>query len=252
MPFQKIHVPRASSLVVAQIERLILDGTLLPGQKIPPERELAEQLNVSRPTLREALTTLETRGMLQSKRGEGTTVCELFGESVIDPLMQMLQSQCATHRDILELRDALESSAAYYAALRHTPSDAKIMQQKLAALEHTYDTGDVDHEGECDTAFHMAVAYASHNPALLHVMRSLFVLLRSEITENLNSLRHIPEDHTQIKQQHRGILNAVLSGDPDAARHASSHHLQFISNHFETRAQTNAREQNARRRQGLG
>ena len=88
MQFETINPPKVSDAIVSQIEQLILDGVLKPGERLPPERELAHQLNVSRPSLREAITTLKSRGLLQSRRGGGNFVVDVVAPVLTDPLIE--------------------------------------------------------------------------------------------------------------------------------------------------------------------
>ena len=106
------RVTRAADVIMDQIERLILEGKVRPGQKLPSERSLAEEFDVSRPTVREAIQKLEARGLIQRRHGGGTFVAEHVGSTFIDPMMAMIQRSPDGTFDILELRFALESVAA--------------------------------------------------------------------------------------------------------------------------------------------
>ena len=114
------RVTRAADAIMDQIERLILEGKVRPGQKLPSERSLAEEFDVSRPTVREAIQKLEARGLIQRRHGGGTFVAEHVGSTFIDPMMSMIQRSPDGTFDILELRFALESVAAWLAADRAT------------------------------------------------------------------------------------------------------------------------------------
>ena len=114
------RVTRAADVIMDQIERLILEGKVRPGQKLPSERSLAEEFDVSRPTVREAIQKLEARGLIQRRHGGGTFVAEHVGSTFIDPMMAMIQRSPDGTFDILELRFALESVAAWLAADRAT------------------------------------------------------------------------------------------------------------------------------------
>ena len=111
------RVTRAADVIMDQIERLILEGKVRPGQKLPSERSLAEEFDVSRPTVREAIQKLEARGLIQRRHGGGTFVAEHVGSTFIDPMMAMIQRSPDGTFDILELRFALESVAGWLAAL---------------------------------------------------------------------------------------------------------------------------------------
>ncbi|MGL4855350.1 GntR family transcriptional regulator, partial [Plesiomonas sp.] len=123
MAYSKIRQPKLSDVIEQQLERLILEGTLSPGQKLPPERELAVQFDVSRPSLREAIQRLEAKGLLLRRQGGGTFVQQQLWQSFSDPLSELLSAHPESQFDLLETRHALEGISAYYAALRGTDAD---------------------------------------------------------------------------------------------------------------------------------
>lgn len=246
--FQSVKVPRLSETIAAQIEQLVIEGALKPGERLPPERELAQKLAVSRPSLREAIVVLESRGLLESRRGGGTFVCDLTAPGLTDPLMHLMESHPETAYDILELRAALEQTAAYFAALRRTESDREILRRRFDAMDLDPEHYDAVQEAELDTEFHLALADASHNVALVHVMRGLFLLLRGHITRNLEKLHSKGASREAIRAQHQAILEAVEAGEPEAARAAAGSHLEFVAEHLKAGDAHVAREQSARRR----
>lgn len=248
--FQAVKVPRVSDSIVAQIEGMILEGLLKPGEKLPPERELAERLDVSRPSLREAIVVLEARGLLQSRRGGGTFVCDVTGATITDPLVSLMESHPETTFDVLELRHALEEAAAALAAQRATESDRRLIEQRHRDLEAIYDAPGQDREGEAhaDMAFHLSIADASHNLALVHVMRGLMTVLENRITFNLDRIRENPKNHDEIKRQHKVLFDAVTHGDAEAARDAARKHLTFVQEALHLNTKREEREERARRR----
>jgi len=229
MKFQSIKIPRVSDFIVSQIEEMILDGALKPGDRLPAERDLSQQLDVSRPSLREALVILEAKGLIRSRRGGGTFVSDAIASSITDPIMALLEKRPETAFDILELRLALEETTAQLAAFRANETDRKILRRRFEALESTYDQPDRSANAEADVAFHVAIADASHNVALVHVMRSLFTILHTTILDNLNRIYKTPEGQDLIRDHHRHIFDAVISGDADAARVAARTHLQYVN-----------------------
>lgn len=115
MAYSKIRQPKLSDVIEQQLEFLILEGTLRPGEKLPPERELAKQFDVSRPSLREAIQRLEAKGLLLRRQGGGTFVQSSLWQSFSDPLVELLSDHPESQYDLLETRHALEGIAAYYA-----------------------------------------------------------------------------------------------------------------------------------------
>jgi GntR family transcriptional repressor for pyruvate dehydrogenase complex len=122
---------KLSDIILAQLEAMILEGSLKPGQKLPAERELAKQFDVSRPSLREAIQRLESKGLLTRRQGGGTYVKEELREQLTDPLFELLNSHPESKYDLLEFRHAIEGFSAYYAALRGTSEDFKKIKTSL-------------------------------------------------------------------------------------------------------------------------
>lgn len=220
--------PRLSDSITEQIERLIVDGDLTPGDALPSERDLASQLGVSRPSLREALLMLESRGLVQAKRGGGFGVTDVTGPTITDPLVHLLQRHPSTVDDVLELRHGLECVAAYFAALRATDADAKRLRDMSASMKRRRATRDPLEDADLDVDFHMAIAEASHNVALVHVMRGIFNLMRSNMMRSREVLYRQPENVALLDEQHAQIVKAVVARDADAARAAANLHLSFI------------------------
>ena len=118
--YSRIKSPKISDAIVSQIEELILGGVLKPGDQLPSERDLARVMDVSRSSLRDGIVKLEARGLLQVRPGTGTCVCDILAPTLTDPLVHLLKDQPAAMFDLLEVRQALEEIAVYYAAGRAT------------------------------------------------------------------------------------------------------------------------------------
>jgi GntR family transcriptional repressor for pyruvate dehydrogenase complex len=251
--FQAVKVARISDAIVTQIEDMILEGLLKAGERLPPERVLAERLNVSRPSLREAIVILESKGLLQSRRGGGTFVCDFARPSLTDPLLALLQAHPEMTGDVLELRHALEETAAFHAAQRATETDLRKIERCLRKLEEIYEAPNLDREREvqADVAFHLAIAEASHNLALVHVMRSLLDVLHNSITFNLDRIRENVRDHAEIRHQHGAMFEAIAAGEAEAAGQAAREHLAFVAKTLSENRILQAREERAKRRADL-
>lgn len=151
MAYSKIRQPKLSDVIEQQLEFLILEGTLRPGEKLPPERELAKQFDVSRPSLREAIQRLEAKGLLLRRQGGGTFVQSSLWQSFSDPLVELLSDHPESQYDLLETRHALEGIAAYYAALRSTDEDKERIRELHHAIELAQQSGDLDAESNAVT-----------------------------------------------------------------------------------------------------
>ncbi len=223
-----MNTPRVSDIVVGKIEQSILEGTLKPGQRLPAERKFAEQMGVSRPSLREALQKLSARGLLVAHRGGGTIVTKSLNPALEDPLLELISNSPDSHADVLELRHGLESLSAYYAASRRTESDIEQIRSYYKRLIISHSRQDATLEAKADANFHLAIAEASHNVVLVHVMRSLFSLLRKSIRYNLENLYTQPGRFEHLRDQHYHLMTAIINGDLEHARSASDGHIDYI------------------------
>ena len=246
---RRIQSKKLSDVITEELETMIIDGRLLAGQKLPPERELAETFEVSRPSLREAIQKLEARGLIYRKQGGGTFVKNRITSVVTDPLLDLIAERPETQFDLLEFRHALEGMAAYYAALRGQPQDYEAVEQALNALPASTAGDESKHEeAEALANFYLAMAQASHNLVLIHVMRSLLPMLQENIRCNLEMLALNAEVGDVIAQQRRSIVEAILARDPEQARQASNEHLAFIEDTLLNINRQDSRIQRALRR----
>ena len=242
-PYRAVASPqrqRLSDSIAAQVEQLIVEGTLRPGQSLPPERVLAQKFGVSRPSLREALLRLEARGLLGVVRGGGFAVTDVTAPILTDPLVHLLQHHPSAELDVLELRHGIELVAAHYAALRATAADRKMLRERFAKTLRPRGKPDPVLDAQTDAEFHVALAEASHNVALIHVMHGLHNLLRTSMRHAWELAHDEPDNARALREQHAQLLEAVLAGDAERARDAAHLHLSFVR---ETLAQTQTRTQ---------
>nr|WP_034897029.1 GntR family transcriptional regulator [Glaciecola pallidula] len=239
---------KLSDVITERLESMILDGTLIAGEKLLPERLLAEKFQVSRPSLREAIQNLQAKGLVERKQGGGTFIRQNLSAKMTDPLSALVASRPETQFDLLEFRHALEGMAAYYAALRGQPEDYRALNNALNSLPSLHKSQaqaesaavkqnsgaqsqvktDTEQEAEALVEFYLTMAKASHNMVLLHVMRSMQVMLVDNIKRNLDMLRDGADVEVQIREQRHAIVQAISSQDPEAARKASNEHLGFV------------------------
>jgi GntR family transcriptional repressor for pyruvate dehydrogenase complex len=250
--YQRVKQPKISDVIVQQMEEMILEGTLKPGQKLLPERELARQFDVSRPSLREAVQKLAARGLLVSRQGGGTYVSEELGASFSDPLLELFKTHPEAQYDLLEFRHALEGVSAYYAALRSTAADREEIQTRYEELQRFHLSKEFSKEVDADVEFHLAIAAATHNMVLLHMMRALFSLLRQHITDNLLNIYPRPGSREKIHDQHRVLMTAILAGEPDNARKAAHPHIAYGEEAVLEGERENTRQERALRRANAG
>lgn len=248
---QKIQSKKLSDVIVEQLEAMILDGKFLAGEKLPPERQLAEQFDVSRPSLREAIQKLETKGLLTRRQGGGTFISKKLTPKVTDPLMALIASNPESQFDLLEFRHALEGMAAYYAALRGDEEDFEALHRALDKTEIAVKEDCVEAQSEALVEFYLCMAKGSHNAVLLHMMGNLLDVLQENIASNLAVLQKRPDEYKQIHQQRKQIVAAIVSGNPEVARRASNEHLGFIEQTLLDINRQNSSMQRAMRRLGV-
>lgn len=228
-PIKPIKPKRISDQVFDQLRELIYRGNLKPGDKMMSERELAQAMEVSRSTIRDAIQRLVAMGMIVHKQGQGTFV------KSIDPkeetsISKMMQIQDASIDDLLEVRMGLECNAAALAAQRADESDITAMDHSIEEMKKEIASG--RHGTEADTSFHMAIAYAAKNPLQILIMRNFYDYLFHGIRENLNHLYEDMENIDNILKQHLRIKEAITSRDSYQAYTAMKDHIDFVVQFF--------------------
>ena len=227
MIFQKVKNPKVAEEVIDQIEDLIVQGVLRPGDRLPPERELSLQLGVSRPSLRDAIKVLEGRGLLVTRHGGGTSVGNVIGTIFADEFANLFRSNDRAITDYLEFRKEIDLIAGRLAAERATDADREILSSihdsLCDAAAHDDREGVIRH----DTQFHIAIVAAAHNIVLLHSMRSI---LEQMVPIFYQRLPHQPDSEMieHIITQHGEILQAVHDHNPEDAHKAIVVHCEFI------------------------
>ncbi|WMQ74358.1 MAG: Pyruvate dehydrogenase complex repressor [Sodalis sp.] len=228
MAYSKIRQPKLSDVIEQQLKYLILEGTLRPGEKLPSERELAKQFDVSRPSLREAIQRLEAKGLLLRRQGGGTFVQSNLWQSFSDPLTELFAEHPESQYDLLETRHALEGIAAYYAALRGTEQDFEHIRECHQAIQAAQDSVDLDAEADAVMNYQIAVTEAAHNTVLLHLVRSIEPMLENSVRQNFKLLYYRREMLAQVSTHRAEIFAAIVAREPEKAREASHRHLEFI------------------------
>ena len=221
-----IKAKRVSDQAYEQIRDLIFRGQLKPGDQIMPERELAQALGVSRPTVREAIKKLVTMGLLEHRQGQGTFVSSTDAQREHNPLAAVMEGHDASLEELLEVRMGLEGQSVILAAQRATAEDLQVLATALEAMFSENDAGRLGIDE--DVAFHMAIAFASKNQVQVHIMKSFYDLLHYGIKENLQALWEQPTSLPIIRRQHQGIFAAIKDHDPEAAYRAMREHITFV------------------------
>jgi GntR family transcriptional repressor for pyruvate dehydrogenase complex len=211
---------------------MIVEGTFKPGDSLPPERQLARDFSVSRASLRQALSVLEYRGLILSKQGGGNYVCDVIKRSFSDPLLDLIKRHHELKFQVIELRQTLECSAAFYAAERATTEDRVIIRTRLDQLKAIVPMNNPAEEARADLELHLAIADAAHNVPLSLMLRNIYSLLLSEIEENLRLVHQININSLKLHGQHHEMVELIIAGDSEGARRVVNEHLELIRDTF--------------------
>jgi GntR family transcriptional regulator, transcriptional repressor for pyruvate dehydrogenase complex len=212
--------PRLYEQVVDQIQAWIAQNGLEVGDRLPPERELASRLGVSRATVSQALVAMEVVGMVSVRHGDGVVLVEPAGSARV---VNALRRHAQQLPEIIEAREALETKLAALAAGRRTESDLAAMDEALALMERDIASGGRGVEG--DERFHAAVTAAGHSPLLARLMAEISDLIRETRISSLSQ----PDRPVNSLRGHRKIADAIRAGDAEAAALAMQEHVAMVS-----------------------
>lgn len=228
MPFEKVKPEKLSNAVISQIELLILRGILRPGERLPSERELSERLGVSRPSLREAIADLQERGLLTSRAGAGVFVTEVLGSAFSEALITLFSRHDEAVFDYLSFRRDMEGLAAHRAALYGTETDLRVIDELFQKMVAVHGKRNPNEESQLDADFHLAIIEASHNVIMLHMMRSMYQLLREGVFYNRQIMFKQRTTRDSLLDQHRAINDALQARDAEGAQAAVERHLTYV------------------------
>lgn len=224
--FNPIRNTKVYEQIVDQIKDMISKGTLRKGDRLPSERSLVEELQVSRASIREALRALEVIGLIECRQGEGNFIKTSFEDNLLEPLSIMYRLESSSPSEIWELRKIMEVEAAGLAAERI--STEQLME--LSKLVHSLnDSEDEAHGAEIDKQFHYKLAESSGNVLLYNILRTISVLVEKFIKDIRLEILKECGNKELLLNQHRAIYLAIEGHSPEAARKAMGEHLDFAS-----------------------
>lgn len=212
--------PRLYEQVVSQIHAWIADNGLQVGDRLPPERELATRLGVSRATVSQALVAMEVVGMVSVRHGDGVVLVEPAGSTKV---VNALRRHAQQLPEIIDARDALEAKLAALAAMRRTEADLAAIDEALAFMERDIATG--GRGVEADERFHAAVTAAGHSGLLAKLMAEISDLIRETRIASLSQ----PDRPADSLRDHRKVAEAIRARDPEAAAQAMQEHVAKVS-----------------------
>ena len=225
--------------VASELIDMIAGGDWAPGQRLPGERALAEQMNVSRVSVRAALQRLKTQGFVTAVQGGGTRVVS-SAAAMDDALTELVRSKLDNLHDLAEIRMALETWAARRAAERATPEQIAEIAARLEAMAQA---GRRDRAGSRagsgadkaieDVQFHFAVGKAAGSPVYTHILTVIRDILMQMLEFHRYKLFTSREDDQAVMDQHQAIFDAISAHKPDEAAEAMRNHLQWVLGHYE-------------------
>ena len=219
-PIQRTRIPDE---IANRIRRLIVDGTFEPGRPLPSERTLARRMKVSRSSVRDAIRRLEVVGLLERRHGQGTFLCELSVDNLVTPMASVLTFNRARQSDLMDVRRVFEPAVAAMAATRATRDELEGIDHILGAQRRKVRSGEPT-IGE-DTAFHAALARATHNSVIVGIMETLNDLL-VESRERALQWRGHP---LQSLRGHTAVVEALRGRDVNQASAAMRDHIDQIA-----------------------
>lgn len=220
--FKEIIPVRLYESVIEQIMNLIKNNKLKPGDKLPPERELAERLSISRGSLREAFRVLESRGLVKSKPGGGRYIREIRKNGHNNTENIILRLEKSSILELLEAREIFEVKIVKLAAQRATTEDIELIEKALTRMNKV-EASD-DNETDSDTGFHLAIASASHNFVFVNIMKLHLDLLK----DTREKTWKIPGRQKEQQEEHQAIFKAIKERDSEKAGEAMLKHLKNI------------------------
>lgn len=224
--FEEIQVNKVSDEIVNQIIRLITDGKLAPGDKLPTEREMISLFGAGRSSIREALSVLEILGFIEIKKRKGIYVNAIQGSLSADPLQRIIEQDQGKIDELYELRHDLEAKGAAKAALAASEDDLAAIESYLN-LEYKGGEMSLDNWNR-DRKFHLSVATASHNVFRVHAIGHIFDISQDIQAQIFFRLTGDKEKLDVINAQHRGIFEAIQKKDPVEAEKVMQEHLLWV------------------------
>jgi len=226
--FHRISPKKISDEIIEQFKALLSTGELKPGDELPSEREMAESIGVSRPPLREALNALQAMGFIEIRPRSKILVKSLTEKPVEDPLSLLIADDPVKFFELLDIRRAMESWAAFNAAKQATESDIERLEEIITRDQENLRRNRNDAKTDAD--FHIAIALAAHNTVLSHLTASCYNILWSTQRMSREQLFKKRENKQRIADQHMRIFQAIKSRNPEQASREARRHITFVEN----------------------
>jgi len=219
----RIELENPVDLIISQIRELISSGKINPGEKLPPERKLAEHLGVSRSQVREAISKLEVYGIVKVQPQSGTTVSGIGIVALEGLLTDILRIDRADFKSLVDTRVLLEKEAARLAAIHR--SEENLVQMSIALDQYEKELSQNSVAIEQDLMFHLKIAEASSNS----VLRSLMMIITPDILKSFTNLKVCNEaNNKKTIDEHRMIVEMISERNPEEAMRVMELHLDDV------------------------
>ena len=228
--FHRIRLERVSEKVARQLKDVISKGVFRVGDKLPPERELAEQMGVSRPSVREAIQVLVAQGILETVHGGGTIVNNLTEQHIASPIEVIIKEDRIRALELTEVRSFMEAWAARQAAQNRTEEELAKIHGFLEEMERDFEKGQI--RSEIDFKFHTEIAASTHNTIYMHIIQNIYELINYSIKIHREQVFISNESQRKILDHHRQIFGQIQDANPDGAEAAMKAHLMFVVSEF--------------------
>ncbi len=223
--FEPIKNKKIHQQVSEEIQKMILSGELKLGDKLPAERKMAEMLNVSRTSIREALRSLEIIGIIESRQGEGNFISENFDQVGLEPMSLIFTLKNGKFKDILEIRNIIEIEAAGLTAERISEERKEVLKDLLNDL--------INAESEAervaiDKSIHYKIAEYTNNILIVTILETISSLMIYFIKDaRLKIVKNLKVDNL-LENMHKNIVNSIISGDKNKAKQAMKEHFDNV------------------------
>jgi GntR family transcriptional regulator, transcriptional repressor for pyruvate dehydrogenase complex len=224
--FTPVKNTKVYEQVIEQIKEMIVSGKLKRGDRLPPERELVEHLQVSRTSIREAIRALQIIGLVECKQGGGNFIKESFENSLFEPLSIMFVLQNSKPEEILELRKIVEVETAALAAVKIRDKELKEIQEIIDQMKAS---SDEELDAKLDKELHYRIAHASGNFLVVNILSAISSLIDSFIKDARDMILKQKENKEILLGHHESLYNALQAHDKSKAAKVMIKHLNFVN-----------------------
>ena len=230
--FHSVKSEKVSELIARQIKDVILNGSMKPGDRLPSERELVDRFQASRISIREALKSLETSGLLTIKAGSGVFVAEINSKPLSDSLSSILRIQRISIKELTEARVILEPNIARLASERMTSEDLQELEQNIQEASRMLKTHSPSSTSSQNIEFHSLIAEATHNTVITLTMKTMFTVLKEMTTEITGDLSKRQDVSAETIRCHKTIVKALRDKDSKKVHELMLKHILQMQGGF--------------------